>query len=145
MFFFFLGAPEAIDSPELDRLAKVLDLAQLRHPSMTLSMMSTLLRISSTPSHEGDYVSVSDLVENSPGQKYATVARQIELLGDGNRKAPGLGLLEKRPDPNDHRNRHIGISQRGKELLLEFDRVLTPDLMGATSSPSAGSDWGNLE
>ena len=45
MFFFFSGAREAFDSPELERLAKALETAQTRYPNMTMGMLGTLLRL----------------------------------------------------------------------------------------------------
>jgi len=125
MFFFFLGAQEAFDSPGLDRLAKALDHAQLRYPSLTISMLSMLLRIGMMPKKPGEYISVSDIVAGHPGQKYPTVARQIDLLA-GNDKSPGLGLIEKSVDPKDRRGRFVAISEGGKLLLSELDLILAP-------------------
>lgn len=135
MFFFFLGAREAFESPELERFARALEIAQLRCPGMTLGMLSTLLRVGMTPTREGEHVSVSDIVTNSPGQKYPTVARQIDLLGEGNGKSPGPGLIEKRPDPDNRRIRYVAISERGKLLLHELDFILAPKLLDGLRTP----------
>lgn len=129
MFFFFLGAREAIESPELERFARALETAQLRYPGMTMAMLSTLLRIGMTPSQEGDVVSVSDIVTRSPGQKYPTIARQLDLLGAGHSKTTGLGLVEKQADVEDRRIRHVAISEQGKQLLYELDLILAPTLL----------------
>jgi DNA-binding MarR family transcriptional regulator len=88
---------------------------------MTLSMPSTLLRIGLTPSAKGDTVSVSDVVAQSSNQKYPTIARQIDLLGEA-----GLGLVEKQSDETDRRVRYVAISARGKLLLQELDFILAP-------------------
>ncbi len=130
MFFFFLGARESFDSPELERLARVLEIAQSRHRGMTLSMLTTLLRIGLTPTQEGQLISVSDLVTRFPDQTYSTVARQLDLLGDGTAKSPGPGLVEKQADPSDRRVRHVAISAAGRMLLHELDLALSPGLLG---------------
>ena len=129
MFFFFLGAREAFDSPELERFANALETTQIRYPGMTMPMLATLLRIGMSPVREGDVVSVSDIVARSPGQKYPTIARQLDLLGEGNEKASGLGLVEKQPDLKDRRIRYVAISERGKQLLYELDLILAPALL----------------
>ena len=137
MFFFFLGAREAFDSPELERFARALDTAQTRYPGMTVAMLTALLRIGMMPSREGDVVSISDIVARSPGHKYPTVARQIDLLGDGNDRSPGLGLIEKQTDERDRRIRYVAISERGRQLLYELDLVLAPSLLDRVSGTAA--------
>lgn len=129
MFFFLLGAREAFDSPELERFANALETAQLRCPGMTMAMLATLLRIGMSPVREGDVVSVSDIVARSPGQKYPTIARQLDLLGTGHGKTSGLGLVEKQADLKDRRVRYVAISKRGKQLLYELDLILAPALL----------------
>ena len=81
------------------------------------------------PKHEGALISISDLVEHLPDQKYSTVARQLELLGEGNGRKVGMGLIEKRGDPDDRRTRYVALSDRGRLLLYELDSVLAPDLL----------------
>lgn|SRR5690606_7071982 len=130
MFFFFLGARETLDSPQLERFARALEFIQSRYPNMTLGMLSTLFAIGMAPTHEGALISMSDLVEHLPDQKYSTVARQLELLGEGNGRKAGMGLIEKRQDPDDRRTRYVGLSEGGRHLLYELDSVLAPDLFG---------------
>lgn len=129
MFFLFLGAREVFESPELERFAHALHIVQLRYPGISIGQLSTLLRVGLAPAEQGQYVSVSDIVEQSPGQKYPTIARQLDQLGDGTEKAGGLGLVEKDIDPNDARNRHVAISEKGKNLLYELDLVLAPHIV----------------
>lgn len=135
MFFFFLGAREPFDSPELERFAHALDIVQRRYPAMTIGQLSTLLRVGLAPEGEGQYVSVSDIVAHSPGQKYPTIARQIDQLGDGTEKNPGLRLLEKESDPEDRRGRSVAISEQGKNLLYELDLILAPDIVKTIGQP----------
>lgn len=135
MFFFFLGAPEAFDSPSLERFARALETAQNRYPGMTLAMMTTLLTVAQAPAKAGHLVSVSDIVERSTKLKYPTIARQLELLGDGNVTRPGLGLIDKQADPVDRRLRYVALSDRGKELLYELDRALNPGLLSNQDHP----------
>lgn len=130
MFFLFLGASEAFDSPELERFAAALEIAQTRYPAMTLSMLTTLLRVGMTPEQAGDYVSVSDIVTHTPVQKYPTIARQIDLLSAGHGKTVGLGLVDKQAGAADGRQRSVAISARGKMLLHELDGILSPDGSG---------------
>lgn len=129
MFFFFLGARETLDSPQLERFARALEIIQSRYPNITLGMLSTLFAIGMAPKHEGALISMSDLVEHLPDQKYSTVARQLELLGEGNGRKVGMGLIEKRGDPDDRRTRYVALSDRGRLLLYELDSVLAPDLL----------------
>jgi DNA-binding MarR family transcriptional regulator len=129
MFFLFLGAREAFDSPRLDRFALALETARSRYPGLTLSTLSTLFRIGTTPARAGQRVTVSDIAALSPGQTYPTVARQIDILCEGYGSVIGLGLVEKETDPNDRRNRYVAISERGKMLLHELDLILAPDLL----------------
>lgn len=130
MFFLFLGAREPLDSPQLERFAHALHIVQRRYPTLTLGQLSTLLRVGMTPTKEGQSVSVSDIVARSPGQRYPTVARQLEQLGEGTSRNPGLHLIDKEPDPDDRRNRWVGISEKGKQLLYELDLVLAPHIVG---------------
>lgn len=127
MFFLFLGAREPFDSPELEHFSHALDIVQRRYPALTIGQLSTLLRIGMTPAGLGQSVSVSDVVARSPRQKYPTIARQIDQLGEGTEKSMGLKLVEKDVDPEDRRNRYIAISAQGKQLLYELDLILTPD------------------
>lgn len=92
-------------------------------------MLTTLLRVGSLPTNSGDTITVSDIVAKSPGQSYSTIARQLDLLGDGVGKTPGLGLIEKRSDEKDRRIRHAAIAEKGKLFLYELDAILTPDLI----------------
>jgi DNA-binding MarR family transcriptional regulator len=135
MFFLFLGAREPFESPELERFAHALDIVQRRCPNLTIGQLSTLLRVGMVPAAEGQFVSVSDIVEHSPGQKYPTIARQLDQLGNGTAKSPGLGLIEKDVDPEDRRNRWVGISERGKLLLYELDLILAPDIVTTIGQP----------
>lgn len=137
MFFFFFGGRETYDSPELDRFQSALETVQLRYPTMTVQMLVTLLRVGSSPTKPGDLISVSDIVEKSPGQSYSTIARQLDLLGEGHNRTPGLGLIEKRSDAADRRIRHAAISERGKLFLYEIDANLRPDLLGIGTSTEA--------
>ncbi|HVY15703.1 MAG TPA: hypothetical protein VHB27_10755 [Rhodopila sp.] len=121
MFFFFLNAREPFDSPELERFGQALETAQIRYPNMTVSMLSTLLRVGLAPAERGSRVSVSDIVEGSPNQKYPTIARQIDLLGE-----TGLGLIDKQSDAEDRRIRYVAVSRKGKLLLQELDLILAP-------------------
>lgn len=135
MFFFFLGAREPFDSPELERFSHALDIVQRRYPALTIGQLSTLLRIGMTPAEPGQCVSVSDVVARSPGQKYPTVARQIDQLGEGSEKSLGLKLVEKDVDPEDRRNRYVAISEQGKNLLYELDLILAPDIVKTIGQP----------
>jgi len=135
MFFFFIGAREALDSPELDRFARALETIQARYPSMTMPMLATLLRIGTLPAREGDLATVSDVAARSPGQKYPTIARQIDLLGDGNGRSSGLRLLEKRADDHDGRVRYVAVSERGRQLLQELTVILAPTLFDPVAGP----------
>jgi DNA-binding MarR family transcriptional regulator len=135
MFFFFLGAREPFDSPELERLAHALHIVQLRCPNLTIGQLSTLLRVGMTPVQQGQNVSVSDIVAGSPGQKYPTIARQLEQLGEGTASNPGLRLIDKEPDPDDRRNRWVAISEKGKMLLYELDLILAPDIVSTIGQP----------
>lgn len=128
MFFFFLGAREPFESPHLESFAHALDLVQRRYPEMTIGQLSSFLRVGLAPDDVGQHVSVSDIVDRSPSQGYPTVARQLDQLGDGTTKGPGMGLIDKRPDPADRRNRHVAISRKGKALLQELDMVLAPEI-----------------
>lgn len=129
MFFFFLGARELYESPELDRFQRALEMIQLRAPTITVQMLATLLRVGNLPTKPGDLITVSDIVAQSPGQSYSTIARQLDLLGDGMGKTAGLGLIEKRSDAKDRRIRHVAISEKGKLFLYELDSILAPDLV----------------
>src|SRR5690554_3992233 len=126
MFFFFLGAPDGFDSPSLERFAQALESTQVNYPGMTLAMLTTLLAVARAPTGSGDFVSVSDIADRSSMLKYPTIARQLELLGDGNVTRPGLGLVDKQTDPLDRRLRYVALSSRGRELLYELDRALNP-------------------
>ncbi|UYQ73494.1 hypothetical protein OF122_06995 [Pelagibacterium flavum] len=134
MFFFFLGAREPLDSPELERFGRALEVIQTRYPTMTLGMLSTLFAIGMAPKHEGALISMSDLVEHLSEQKYSTVARQLELLGEGNDQKAGMGLIEKRVDPNDRRTRYVALSDGGRHLLYELDAILAPDLLSGSGT-----------
>lgn len=127
MFFFLLGAREPHDSPALENFAHALHIVQLRYPTLTIGQLSTLLRVGMTPKGQGQNVSVSDIA--AKGQKYPTVARQLELLGEGTARIPGLGLIDKEPDPQDRRNRWVAISEKGKNLLYEIDLILSPHIV----------------
>lgn len=129
MFFFLMGAREPHESPELERFQRALVLIQSRYPTMTIPMLATLLRVGSLPSQYGDKISVSDVVVRSHAQSYSTIARQLDLLGDGFGKVPGLGLIEKQSDENDRRVRNAAISEKGKIFLYELDSILAPDLV----------------
>jgi DNA-binding MarR family transcriptional regulator len=131
MFFFLSGARETLHNPQLERFAQALETAQTRYPNLTLGMLSTLLRIGMSPSRTGEMVSISDLVARYPGQKYPTIARQIDLLGEGNSKVPGLGLIEKQADIDDRRVRYVAVSAKGKLLLHELGLILAPKLHNA--------------
>lgn len=85
-------------------------------------MLSTLLRIGLMPTQKGQHVSITDIVDRFPDQKFSTVAHQIDLLGE----ETGVGLVEKRVDPDNRRLRHVAISAKGKLLLQELDLVLSP-------------------
>jgi hypothetical protein len=122
MFFFFIGARQPFDSPELERLHRAIDTIRSRYPSMTLPMLSTLLRIGLVPDDKGQHMSISDIVERFPDQKFPAVARQIDLLGE----VAGLGLVEKQGDPENRRLKSVGISAKGKLLLEELDLILSP-------------------
>ena len=126
MFFFFLGAPDRFDSPSLERFAQALETTQFNYPGMTLAMLTTLLAVARAPTGAGDFVSVSDIADRSSMLKYPTIARQLDLLGDGNVTRPGLGLVDKQTDPLDRRLRYVALSSRGRELLYELDRALNP-------------------
>jgi DNA-binding MarR family transcriptional regulator len=128
MFFFFLGAREPYDSPALERFAHALKIVQLRYPSMTLGQLSTLMNVGMAPHGAGQSVSVSEIVAKSNGQKYPTVARQLDLLADGTDKAPGMKLIEKAVDPEDRRNRYVAVSEQGRNLLYELDLILAPEI-----------------
>lgn len=129
MFFLFLGAREVFESPELERFAQALETIQRRYPAITLGQLTTLLKAGLAPQKEGEFVSVSDIVARSHGQPYPTIARQIDLLGSGTGKNPGLQLIDKAVDPNDRRGRYVAISARGKMLLQELDLILAPDII----------------
>ncbi|MCP8885032.1 hypothetical protein NIM87_16105 [Devosia sp. XJ19-1] len=135
MFFLFLGAREPFDSPQLENVAHALHIVQLRYPTMSLGQLSTLLRVGLVPDREGQFVSVSDVVAHAPGQKYPTIARQIDQLCDGTESRPGLRLLEKQSDPKDRRNRYVAVSERGKNLLYELDLVLAPEIVQTIGQP----------
>lgn len=136
MFFFFLGARQVFESLELERFAHALDVVQRRCPGMSLGQLSTLLHIGMAPVREGQCVSVSDIVATTPGQRYSTVARQIDLLGDGAAgSAPGMGLVEKQVDPGDRRTRYVAVSEKGKILLQELDLILSPDIVRTIGQP----------
>lgn len=135
MFFFFLGAPEGFDSPGLERFAQALETTQIHYPGMTLAMLTTLLAVARAPTKAGDFVSVSDIADRSTKLKYPTIARQLELLGDGNVTRPGLRLIDKQTDPLDRRLRYVALSDRGKELLYELDRALNPGLLSDQDHP----------
>jgi len=137
MFFFLLGARELHDSPDLENFAHALEIVQLRYPTLTIGQLSTLLRVGMTPQKPGQNVSVSDIVQRSKGQKYPTIARQLELLGEGTARSPGLGLIEKEPDPNDRRNRWVAISEKGKNLLYEIDLILAPHIVQSIGKANA--------
>ncbi|MBJ7578424.1 winged helix-turn-helix transcriptional regulator [Devosia sp. MC532] len=134
MFFFFLGAREPHESQELERFSAALDIVQTRYPNMTLGQLSTLLRVGMTPQNAGENTSVSDIVAKTNGQKYPTVARQLDLLGEGTGQVPGMGLIEKETDPNDRRNRWVGISEKGKTLIYELDLILAPQILEKSDS-----------
>jgi len=138
VFFFLLGAREPHDSPELENFAHALHIVQLRYPTMTIGQLSTLLRVGMTPKQEGENVSVSDIVAAAPGQKYPTLARQLELLGEGTSRHPGLQLIEKQTDPDDRRNRWVAISEKGKNLLYEIDLILAPEVAQSIDKPGKG-------
>ncbi len=129
MFYFFLGAREPFDSPELERFAHAINIVQRRYPALTIGQLSSLLRVGMTPVEKGQNVSVSDIVEHSGGQKYPTIARQLDLLGEGTQKNPGMGLIEKGVAPSDKRTRWVAISERGKDLLYELDLILSPEIV----------------
>lgn len=122
MFFFFIGARKPFDSPEVERFARAIETIRLRYPNMTLHMLSTLLRVGLIPSKKGEHTSISDIVERYPDQKFATVARQIDLLGE----EAGWGLVEKEPDPDDRRSKRVAISEKGELLVHELDLILSP-------------------
>lgn len=135
MFFFFLGAREPFESPELERLAHALDIVQRRCPALTIGQLSTLLTVGLVPEEQGQFISVSDITDRSPGKKYPTIARQLDLLGEGTAKSPGLKLIEKTVDPEDRRNRFVAISEGGKNLLYELDLILAPDIVKSIGQP----------
>ena len=89
------------------------------------------------PSQKGELVSISNVVARSPGQKYPTIARQLDLLGEGNGKVPGLGLIEKQADIDDRRVRYVAVSAKGKLLLYELDLILAPNLLDGVGRNSA--------
>lgn len=140
MFYFFLGARELFDSPELERFAHAINIVQRRYPSMTIGQLSSLLRVGMTPAEEGQNVSVSDIAEQSGGQKYPTLARQLDLLGAGTEKNPGMGLIEKGVAPSDKRTRWVAISQRGKDLLYELDLILSPEIVKSIGQRKSTKD-----
>lgn len=144
MFFFFLGAREPYASPELERFQRALETIQRRYPTVTVPMLTTLLRVGSLPTNPGDTITVSDIVAQSPGQSYSTIARQLDLLGDGTGKAPGLGLIEKRSDDKDRRIRHAAIAEKGRLFLLELDALLTPDLIERSRQLVRPADGGTV-
>lgn len=139
MFFFFLGAREAFDSPDLERFARALETTQIRYPGMTLAMMTTLLAVARAPAKVGEFVSVSNIVDRSPKLKYPTIARQLELLGHGHAERPGLGLVDKQTDAADRRRRYVALSTRGKNLLHELDFILTTGLLPDQHVPTTPS------
>jgi DNA-binding MarR family transcriptional regulator len=72
----------------------------------------------------GESVRVTDLAEQL-GVDAPTVTRQVQLL-------EREGLVERRPDSEDHRATHIGLTDEGRETLKRimgarqawFDRLL---------------------
>lgn len=144
MFFFFFGAREPFESPQLESFAHALDLVQRRYPEMTIGQLSSLLRVGLAPAQVGEHVSVSDIVAHSPNQGYPTVARQLDQLGDGTHKGPGMGLIDKRPDPADRRNRHVAISRKGKFLLQELNMALAPEI-GKGNAPTGTANRRNKQ
>ena len=126
---FFLGTSKTLHSQPLERFARALDIIQSRYPTMSLSMLSTLFAIGRIPKDGNALISVSGLVEHLPDQKYSTVARQLELLGEGNARKAGMGLVEKRGNPDDRRTRYVALSEGGRHLLYELGSVLAPDLL----------------
>lgn len=145
MFFFYFGAREPFDSPALEKFAQALETVQRRYSTLTLGQLSTLMRVGMTPSQVGQHVSVSDIVARSPGQKYPSIARQLDLLGEGAGDSPGLNLIEKTIDPNDRRGRYVAISTKGKDLLYELDFILDPEFARSIGRQEPRDDDAPLE
>jgi hypothetical protein len=113
------------DSLELERFGQALETAEIRYPNTTVSMLSTLLRVGLAPDEKGSRVSVSDIVERSPNQKYLHRRPSDRPAGE-----TGLGLIDKQSDAEDRRIRYVAISRKGKLLLQELDLILAPGRRG---------------
>lgn len=102
----------------MDRLTKALRTVEKALPAMTLGMLTTFLFAAQA--------AISDLALQT-GHSFPTVARQVDLLGEGIAGRPGLGLLAKFPVPEKRSMRYVVLAVRGKVLV----DLLSGDLSAA--------------
>lgn len=74
-----------------------------------------------------NYLRIFMAVAEMPGREVGEIADRLDVpndlvstlstrLGKGRRQEPGVGLLEKRDDPDDARVRRLYLTKRGQEL-----------------------------
>lgn len=141
---FFFGPDDGVSNggtgADLARFARAIAGVQERYGSMTLGMLTSFLCVAEGGLARGWPISVSDVVQRT-GQKYPSVARQLDLLGNGFGGKPGLGLVRKHAGTTDRRARLVALTDRGRAWLSELDRLVSSDLvdLARKSSPSARS------
>lgn len=126
MFFFFLGlTPQRTFDPVLERLESVLALTRETYPKMSVSALHTLIYLARREqralSAEGWPLTE---IAKEIGLPYASLGRNLDLLGEGVGEAKGLGLLERGIDPKNSKERRIMLTDKGVELINSFVEIL---------------------
>lgn len=72
-------------------------------------------------------ITVSEL-HRALGSSDSVVSRIVAILSDiGNRGTPGLGLVDMRVDPSDHRVRRMSLTAKGHRLWDDIASDLKPN------------------
>jgi|14BtaG_2_1085337.scaffolds.fasta_scaffold213468_1 DNA-binding MarR family transcriptional regulator len=102
------------------RLMETLD------PNLTIQQVHILLTVFGSKSLERDgYVPLSDIVD-ATGHTLASVSRTLVFFGTHlkpNRRTPGLGLIERREDPDNNRKKNLFLTKRGKLVKTQLQEL----------------------
>lgn len=101
---------------------RALTYVRARHTSLTLTELVTLLSVA-----ENEGVTIKSLSQIC-GYTIATASRTTRQLASADHPgalAPYRGLLQLMRGPHENRHRHVFLTEAGRALCRELDRIVT--------------------
>lgn len=127
MFYLFL---KPNDLPrfgvELAHFEQALHCARQVHPQMSVTALLTLVTIGHFQVEIwSDSLSLLDLAKRI-GIPYNSFIRNTDLLGEGSKTIKGLGLIQKRGEVSNKKERRVVLTEAGVQLLRDIENALKP-------------------